>query len=725
MESDERFVEERCYPNEDHETGKQNSQYQQDAENDRKQTEEERRLALLAKMRSTNGSNGFTEATSKTRRRRKMLRDPDGVFGADMGEMDRPMFQRQLNKDEIDRILQENPEIADEFDNERQRWLEFGEEDPNNINPLSDYNTLLVAKMQKGYDNKAEELIKGFREKDFKEKLEKIEKERQDELKELEMDRLEMQGQAVAFATSEGITVRKRIKRKKKGKKKGKKFVLDTPYGRATYFKRKHSPEAVESRSVMFQNRKNLSKKARAKAQKIHDEDSNIHRSGSSIVEGDEVMFETGFGPNKLIESDDEFDEGDMVFYNKDDMTQYSKNLGINKLQSRISLINFGLAQTKNSFGNFRDHEMDEDDDAQYINNPNLSPGPKRKLIQKARKKKKRKSNSISAGIGKFNKNKVLSVRDAISSIESDDSGGMYSSEEDNPNDRSGLLSNIGGGKRDINHTSTKKKKGRVTRKNKWLNDKEKDTESLGRKSFRTTMNLSLILPRYKHKMKRTKIIRKKQNLKQVHAASGSPYEEYLPARFKDIQQNELNSSRLSNPKYRKDRDIQQKELEAMYIYSPSIPLTSAKPPLSKQNNQKEINFYTNKSTARRHRGDTGQSATSLGTKAGMILDVGDDELEESKEFADEQDVQSSHFDDMNHDNVMFQRNHRVKPHEEDKAQKPTSALLFAMNKDFHKHDTKLISVDSRDGSRQGSRAGSKGRTYTTDKAVISSVLLK
>ena len=69
-----------------------------------------------------------------------MFKDPD-----EMGNLDRPEFQRNLMKDEIDHLIAENPEFEEELENERHKWLEIGEED--NINPLSDYNTLLVTKM--------------------------------------------------------------------------------------------------------------------------------------------------------------------------------------------------------------------------------------------------------------------------------------------------------------------------------------------------------------------------------------------------------------------------------------------------------------------------------------------------------------------------------------------------------------------------------------------------
>lgn len=94
-------------------------------------------------------------------------------------------------------------------------------------------------------------------------------------------------------------------------------------------------------------------------------------------------MFETGFGPNKVIESDgDEMDEADMVFYQKDDMTNFSKNLGINKLKSRLSLMNFRKPQDK------LDDQPDgiENSQPHFGTAENFSPGPKRKFIQKKQK---------------------------------------------------------------------------------------------------------------------------------------------------------------------------------------------------------------------------------------------------------------------------------------------------------------------------------------------------
>lgn len=503
-------------------------------------------------MRSTNGSNAFTDTNSKHRKRR--LRDPDNILGFaedGMSDVERPAFQRDLTKEDIERILKDNPELAAEFDNERERWLELGEEDPNNINPLSDYNALLVSKMQKGYDNKADDLINNFRKQAFNEELAEAEKQRKNELQELEMDRLEMMGQAVAFANSEGMLVRKKIKQKKKAKKKSKVFILDTPYGKTKYFKRKPSPKAIEENNVMFQNQNNLTKKQKAKAKKLHGDDDGEQvksRSGSSIVEGDEVMFENGFGPNKEIESDgDEMDEADMVFYQKDDMTNFSKNLGINKLKSRLSLMNFRKSQDK-----FDDNQLEfnENSKPHYGTANNFSPGPVKKFIQKKPKGKKRKNHSIN-NYRSPRMNRTISIRSAISSIDSVksyDSDDQYTSEEDNPNDRSGLLSFAAGkknkNKRIKNQTSKKK--------NQWV-DTQPDKNTRKRKLFRNTGNLSLVLPRLKNRMKRSKVIRRKKRPSNIQISSGSPYEEYLPARFKDYKVDDFNSPAHGFHKMTKD----------------------------------------------------------------------------------------------------------------------------------------------------------------------------
>lgn len=703
----------------EHETGRDISHFQYDDNNENamklREDAEAKRLALIQKMRSTNNSNAFTETESKAKRRRRMLNDPDGVID-DMSNLNRPAFQRELTKDEIERILAENPEIAQEFDNERQRWLEYGEEDPNNVNPLSDYNTLLVAKMQKGYDNKADDLVDNFRNKDFNKKLAKIEEERLNELDDLELDKLEMQGKAVAFSNAEGVLVRKKIKKKKKGKKKGKVFILDTPYGRAKFYKRKPSPPPIEENNVMFQSQLNLDKKTRAKAKKLHSmgrKDSDVDKSGSSIVEADEVMFDTGFGPNKDIESDgDEMDEQDMVIYNKDDMTQFSKNLGINKMKSRLTLMNFRHSQERLSTGEF-DENMEEDDEAQF-DNAN-SPGPKRKLIQKnkdRKKKKKRKTKSISDNHSIKRREINAFAAGSVNSDFESNSEHDLTSEEDNPNDKSGLLSFVDGKK------NNSKKKGKITKKNKWVS-KNKDTEFLGRKSYIDTGNLSMILPRYKSQMRRSKLVRKKKLPKKVITTNGSPYEEYLPARFRDKTHEEMNNSKLSAREHRPRRELMEHKLPSEYIASPSVPLSTSKPPRSKQG--KELNFYGSGQKLDHKRNNTGLSIDSMGTKSNLF----NNQIilhDFNNRMVEQDDENSSESRNDEHQNIIFQRNNKVEPEKEDGEKRPPRDLLFSMNKEFHQNNEQLYTVNSKGDSNNGSRSGSKGRTYTSEKAVFSTI---
>jgi hypothetical protein len=718
LDSDSRFLDGEHASNKDleHETGRDFSNFRYDENNNEnamklREDAEARRNALLLKMRSTNNS-GFTDTETKSRRRRRMLNDPDGVID-DMSNLNRPAFQRELNMDEIQRILAENPEITEEFDNERQRWLEFGEEDPNNVNPLSDYNTLLVSKMQKGYDNKADDLVDNFRNKNFNKKLAKIEEERQHELDDLEMDKLEMQGRAVAFSNAEGAPVRKKIKKKKSSKmnkkkstKKGKMFILNTPYGQGKYYKRKPSPPAVEDKNVMFQNTKMVDKKAIAKAKKMYKnkrKDSDVDRSGSSIVEADEVMFETGFGPNADIQSDgDEMDEADMVIYNKDDMTQFSKNLGVNKMKSRLTMMGFKSSQGRLSTGEVEEDNM-EDDEAQFdMKKSPKSPGPQRKIIQKKnqnkKKKKKTKAKSISSAHS-FQMSHALKARSAVDSTELD-SEPDQSSEEDNPNDRSGLLSHEGG------KTKAGKRKGKITKKNKWVGRKSK-----GRKSYRENSNLSLVLPRYKSRMKRNKLVLKKKTTKKMITSNGSPYEEYLPARFRDVTHDQVNISKVT-PRATKPRH----ESTTKHL----VPLSTSKPPVSKTN--KDLDFYGKNQKSKHKRANTNQSVSSksLGTKSDLFKNQ--IHLRNFNIPLSEQDHEGSSEPDGEHQNVMFQRNINIAPFNEDGGKNAKPDLLHAMNKDFHEQNVKLKSVDSRNGSKDGSRAGSKGRTYASEEVVFSSV---
>jgi hypothetical protein len=677
-----------------------------------RQDAEARRNALLLKMRSTNNS-GFTDTETKSRRRRRMLNDPDGVID-DMSDLNRPAFQRELNMDEIQRILHENPEITEEFDNERQRWLEFGEEDPNNVNPISDYNTLLVSKMQKGYDNKADDLVDNFRNKNFNKKLAKIEEDRLRELDDLEMDKLEMQGRAVAFSNADGVPVRKKIKKKKsskmtkkkgkkKGKRKGKMFILNTPYGQGKYYKRRPSPPAVEDKNVMFQNTKMMDKKAVAKAKKMYKKrkDSDVDRSGSSIVEADEVMFETGFGPNADVQSDgDEMDEADMVIYNKDDMTQFSKNLGVNKMKSRLTMMGFKNSQGRLSTGEIE--EDMEDDEAQFdMKKSPKSPAPQRKIIQKkklkSKKKTRAKAKSISS-VNSFQMSHAFKARSAVDSTGSD-SDPDQSSEEDNPNDRSGLLSHEGG------KTKAVKRKGRITKKNKWVGRKSK-----GRKSYRETGNLSLVLPRYKSRMKRDKLIMKKKTTKKMLMSNGSPYEEYLPARFRDVTHDQA-TPKVTPKATNAGHESSTKKL---------VLLSASKPPVSKTNN--DLDFYGKNKNSKHKRANTGKSVSSnsLGTKSDLFKNQ--IHLRNFNNPLSEQDHEGSSEPDGEHQNVMFQRIINVVPLNEDGGKDPKPDLLHVMNKDFHEQNMKLKSVDSRNGSKDGSGVGSKGRTYASEEVVFSSV---
>lgn len=85
------------------------------------------------------------------------------------------------------------------------------------------------------------------------------------------------------------------------------------------------------------------------------------------MVEGDAVMFETGLGPHHFNDSDgDDQDETDMVVYNKDDMTNFSKSLGLNKLQSRLSLVNWRKPQDKLLTDEVEDEEAHFESNAHF-----------------------------------------------------------------------------------------------------------------------------------------------------------------------------------------------------------------------------------------------------------------------------------------------------------------------------------------------------------------------
>ena len=185
-------------------------------------------------------------------------------------------------------------------------------------------------------------------------------------------------------------------------------FILDTPYGKAKYYKRRRSsPSISEENVVMFQSHKNLDKKTRSKANRLHgiEEQDELSKSSilSSVVEGDEVIFENGFGPNNIVDSDqDNLEEGNMVFYNKDDITNFSKNLDINKLKSRLSFLSNQSKDRRPAKGFCNNLSFNE---GSYCHTGSMSETPRRKFVQKKtdrmRKKKKgnKKTNSSALSI--------------------------------------------------------------------------------------------------------------------------------------------------------------------------------------------------------------------------------------------------------------------------------------------------------------------------------------
>lgn len=69
-------------------------------------------------------------------------------------------------------------------------------------------------------------------------------------------------------------------------------------------------------------------------------EDSIYSHKTSTILDEEKVSFmHIEHMPNVDDESDDSFSEQDMVYYNKDDLTNYSKGLGLNKVKAKN---NFG-----------------------------------------------------------------------------------------------------------------------------------------------------------------------------------------------------------------------------------------------------------------------------------------------------------------------------------------------------------------------------------------------
>lgn len=70
----------------------------------------------------------------------------------------------------------------------------------------------------------------------------------------------------------------------------------------------------------------------------IEPEESIYSHMTSTILDEEKVSFmHIEHLPNQDNASDDSFSEQDMVYYNKDDLTNYSKGLGLNKVQKRSS----------------------------------------------------------------------------------------------------------------------------------------------------------------------------------------------------------------------------------------------------------------------------------------------------------------------------------------------------------------------------------------------------
>lgn len=59
----------------------------------------------------------------------------------------------------------------------------------------------------------------------------------------------------------------------------------------------------------------------------------NGEHEDSLEIDGTSVFFRQGEELPGRSDSSDSFSEGDMVYYNKEDLTNYSKHLGLNKLR--------------------------------------------------------------------------------------------------------------------------------------------------------------------------------------------------------------------------------------------------------------------------------------------------------------------------------------------------------------------------------------------------------
>jgi hypothetical protein len=70
---------------------------------------------------------------------------------------------------------------------------------------------------------------------------------------------------------------------------------------------------------------------------KLGSDDGSMHSHATTeVLDERKVSFvHIGGLPNKEDGSEDSFNEQDMVYYHKDDLTQYSKHLGLNKVKRK------------------------------------------------------------------------------------------------------------------------------------------------------------------------------------------------------------------------------------------------------------------------------------------------------------------------------------------------------------------------------------------------------
>lgn len=91
------------------------------------------------------------------------------------------------------------------------------------------------------------------------------------------------------------------------------------------------------------------------------DEESIYSHKTTTILDEEKVSFmHIEHLPNQDNGSEDSFSEQDMVYYNKDDLTNYSKGLGLNKVKAKV------LPQNKyyseNDLQEVEEGEMSEND---------------------------------------------------------------------------------------------------------------------------------------------------------------------------------------------------------------------------------------------------------------------------------------------------------------------------------------------------------------------------